>query len=593
MTEIVNDSKLKAPVICFLGHVDAGKTSLKDCITKKLTKEEGDITQNIGATFVTKKDIQKIAGTIKGKFKIDDKFPGLLVIDTPGHAAFTNLRQQGSSHCDLGIVVIDINQGVQPQTIESVEMLKEKKVPFIVALTKIDRIDQWINSKEPNLRKALKINKNCKDTLNYMIEDIKYELNKLEIQSEFYFNNKKPESIYSLIPLSSHTGEGIPDLVSMISYLSLNWMSKKITYRENIKASIVNCVFDKKIGWTIDCIISNGTIHKNQEFIVTTLTNPKKIKVKNLIIKSNGKLVNVENVKASNAFRIIASNLEGCLSGTKLRLVNDNEEELIQKANQDMINFWDKFEFKDEGGILVASSLGELEAAYSLFQKEKLNISKAFIGDLREGFLDRISIMLDKQEKKMYKTIYYFGSLSSKIENYLKFKNFHLIARPVIYHLINNIQEYNETCEEEVRNDLISNGESIYPALCSIVPNCIFNSGGNQEIVIGLKVRSGKIKKESIFAAINSSNEVVKLGKVLSIQSDNKDVEEACIGDKVAVKFENPDKKSIGRHFEENSEIVSLLTRKRIDILKEHFKSILTKKDWFLVRDLKNKLKIN
>ena len=592
MTEIVNNSQLKAPVICFLGHVDAGKTSLKDCITKKLTKEAGDITQNIGATFVPQKDILKIAGSIKGKFKIDNKFPGLLVIDTPGHAAFTNLRQQGSSHCDLGIVVIDINQGVQPQTIESVEMLKEKKVPFIVALTKIDRIDQWINSKQPNLRKALKVNKNCTNTLTYMIEDIKYELNKLEIQSEFYFNNKKPESVYSLIPLSAHTGEGIPDLVSMISYLSLNWMSKKITYRDNVKASIVNCVFDKKVGWTIDCIISNGTIYQNQEFIVTTLTKPKKIKIKNLIIKKNGKLENVESVKASNAFRVIASNLEGCLSGTKLRLINDNEEELIEKANQDMINFWDKFEFKDEGGILLASSLGELEAAYSLFQKENLNITKAFIGDLREGFLDRISIMLDKQNEKKYKTIYYFGNLNSKIENYLKFKNFHLIAQPVIYHLINKIKEYNESCEEEVRDELLSKGESIYPALCRIVPNCIFNSGGNQEIVIGLKVRAGKIKKDSVFAALNNSGEIVEIGKVLSIQSDNKDIDEASIGDKVAVKFENPHKKSIGRHFEENNEIVSLLTRKRIDILKDHFRSILTKKDWVLVRDLKQKLKI-
>ena len=126
----------------FVGHVDHGKTSLLDKIrsTNIAKHEPGLITQSINAYNISLKTIEKFsANLIKEKIKI----PGILAIDSPGHAAFTNLRKRGGSLADIAVLVIDINEGVMPQTIENIEILKEAKTPFIIALNKIDALPGW------------------------------------------------------------------------------------------------------------------------------------------------------------------------------------------------------------------------------------------------------------------------------------------------------------------------------------------------------------------------------------------------------------------------------------------------------------------
>ncbi len=155
MSNAIKENIFKAPVITFIGHVDAGKTSLQECISKNIfnnsTNEHGGITQNIGTRYISKEKLINLASKIKGKFVFDTRLPGILSIDTPGHEAFNNMRCQGSNQCDLAVLVIDILKGVMPQTIESINILKENKIPFVIALTKIDRIDGWIDSKKKAL----------------------------------------------------------------------------------------------------------------------------------------------------------------------------------------------------------------------------------------------------------------------------------------------------------------------------------------------------------------------------------------------------------------------------------------------------------
>ena len=124
---------LKSPVVSFMGHVDAGKTSLMDCIrgTKIQKGEAGGITQSIGSSFGPIEHIREITKNIKGKFSVEHNIPGLLIVDTPGHSAFSSMRDRGSSLCDIAILVIDINKGVQPQTEESIKLLKEKNIPHV------------------------------------------------------------------------------------------------------------------------------------------------------------------------------------------------------------------------------------------------------------------------------------------------------------------------------------------------------------------------------------------------------------------------------------------------------------------------------
>ena len=127
----MSQEQLRQPIVVVLGHVDSGKTSLLDKIrgTAVQAREHGGITQHIGASFFPLDLLKEICGPMLGK-NMEIRIPGLLVIDTPGHEVFTNLRSRGGSAADIAILVVDIMKGLEQQTYESVEILKKKKVPL-------------------------------------------------------------------------------------------------------------------------------------------------------------------------------------------------------------------------------------------------------------------------------------------------------------------------------------------------------------------------------------------------------------------------------------------------------------------------------
>ena len=281
------DKSLKSPIISIMGHVDAGKSSLINIIKNiNITNDEpGGITQSINSYFVKIDDIVDITKNISGKFQVEPKVPGILCIDTPGHMVFNKIREQSIYLCDIAILVVDIVDGLKPQTIESIELLKKNRIPFIVAATKLDKEDGYVMTENISLRDALKEqDQNVKVLIEAYMNDIKYDLSKHGVKAEFYFKNNKPQNTYSIVPISNKSKEGLADLLSLIIFMTENWMGKKITYSDEVNGIVMNNYNDKNNGWMIDLILKNGTINIGDKYAVMSTDGPKSITVRNLIV---------------------------------------------------------------------------------------------------------------------------------------------------------------------------------------------------------------------------------------------------------------------------------------------------------------------
>nr|GEY76738.1 eukaryotic translation initiation factor 5B-like [Tanacetum cinerariifolium] len=160
-----SQDKKWSQICCVMGHVDAGKTKLLDFIkrTNVQKTEAGGITQQISATYIPTENLRERTKDLKADAKIE--VAGLLVIDTPRHESFNNIRSRGFSLCDVAILVVDITNGLQPQTIESIKLLKMKntdlienhKQSVVVALNKVHMLYGWKTCHDVPIANALKL----------------------------------------------------------------------------------------------------------------------------------------------------------------------------------------------------------------------------------------------------------------------------------------------------------------------------------------------------------------------------------------------------------------------------------------------------
>jgi translation initiation factor 5B len=563
---------IRQPIISVLGHVDHGKTTFLDALrgTAIADREAGRITQHIGATEVPLVTVKQVCGKMLDMMKVELKIPGLLFIDTPGHEAFTNLRKRGGSIADMAVLIIDVNQGVQPQTKEALEILKGFKTPFVVAANKIDMIHGW---REPPERQVC-----FSDAIKGQEEDVKKELDRkvygliAQLHAEG-FNSERYDRIDDftkqivIVPVSAKTGEGLPELLMLIAGLSQKYMEKRLNY--NVTGPAKGTVLEVKevtgLGNTVDVVIYDGIIKKGDAIAIGGREGVIETKVRALLkpnpleeIRDPKKTFKgIDEVHASAGIKISAPDLEGVLAGAPLRVISAGNEKSEIEAEMESL----EIDTDKKGIILKTDALGSLEAIVKLFGDAKLPIKHASVGAVTRG--DVIKAKSVKNAEKYLGVIFAFNTkILDAAEEEASDSDIKIFSTNVIYKLLEEYEEWKK--EEEETEKLMMMEKFLQPAKFRILPGYVFRQ--NKPAIVGVEVLGGIIKPK--YPLMNSGGK--RTGKIKEIQDKNKSVPEAKTGNEVAVSIEGV---TVGRQVNENDVLYTNMPLEQIKKLKEKGKS--------------------
>ncbi|KAF3482971.1 eukaryotic translation initiation factor 5B [Arthroderma uncinatum] len=360
---------LRSPICCILGHVDTGKTKLLDKIrqTNVQEGEAGGITQQIGATYFPVDALIQKTAVVNKDGKFDFKVPGLLVIDTPGHESFSNLRSRGSSLCNIAILVVDIMHGLEPQTLESMKLLRDRKTPFIVALNKIDRLFGWKKIDNNGFQDSLaKQSKTVQGEFKDRVNQTKLAFAEQGFNSELYWENKSMARNVSLVPTSAHTGEGVPDMLKLLVTLTQERMTNALMYLSEVECTVLEVKVIEGLGTTIDVVLSNGVLREGDRIVLCGLNGAIVTNIRALLtpapmkeLRLKSAYVHNKEVKAALGVKIAANDLEHAIAGSRLLVVNhdDDEDDLTDEVMSDLENLLSRVSRDNRGVAVQASTL--------------------------------------------------------------------------------------------------------------------------------------------------------------------------------------------------------------------------------------------
>lgn len=575
-----------------LGHVDHGKTTLLDKIrgTAVVKKEPGEMTQEVGASFVPTSVIEKLAEPLKKIFPIKLEIPGLLFIDTPGHELFSNLRKRGGSVADIAILVVDITEGFQKQTIESIEILKNRKVPFLVAANKIDKIPGWrVQNTYSFLESFSRQREDVKNYLDGLVYNLVSQLAEQGFSSERFDRIKDFTKTVAIVPVSGKTGEGIAELLALLAGLTQNYMKNKLKFAEGpAKGVILEVKEIQGLGHTIDVIIYDGVLKKNDIIVLGGINGPIITKVRSILVPKplqdikvvKTDLTAIDEVYAAAGVKIYAPDLENALAGSPLFAVDDESKiEEFKKIIQEEISSVRYYNASVAGVVVKADSLGSLEAIITALQQKKIPIRLADIGPISKR--DITEAELTSEEAKEYGLIAAFRVKPLPgIEIPTKIK---LIYGEIIYQLIDDIEKYIiDVKESEKRRTLDS---LVLPGKFRILPGYVFRR--SDPVIVGVEVLGGIIKPKSPLIKKDGR----KVGEIQQIQDNKKTVEKATKGMEVAVSIKG--NVMVGRQIEEGDVLYTDVPKEDLEILLTKYKDIITDDMKEVIKEIINIKKIS
>ncbi len=555
---------IRQPIIVTVGHIDAGKTSLLDRIrgTTVADKEAGAITQHFGASEIPAETISKTCDAIIKKMDLKIEVPGLLILDTPGHAAFTAIRKRGSSIADLAILVIDINEGIQEQTEESIRILREFKTPFVVAATKIDRIAGWRAYENGlSVESYEKQQQRIKDEFDKRLYTIVAQLSERGFNADRYDRVSDFKNTIAVVPCSSVTGEGIQELLAMLTGLAQVFLKKDLEVKEGEgRGSILEVKDAKGLGTTIDVILYDGEVNKG-DWIVIGGREPVVSKIKALLkppplkeLRIEKQFKNVDSVSAAAGIKIAAPDIERAVAGSPIITVSS--EEKIEEAKREVQSEVESIEIEQggEGVIVKADTLGSLEAIIGMLKESNIPIKKASVGVITR----RDMTEAETSEDPLNRALLVFNSpVDESIVKECKDKKIRLISNNIIYRLFEEYEAYVKEEREKIVSEKLNSIQR--PAKIVIVPGNVFRN--NDPAIVGVEVLDG-----ILISGAKLQKNGKDIGEVKAIQTEGVTKEKAEKGEKVAISIAGP---TVGRHIFEGDELYTIISKNDLRVLEE------------------------
>jgi translation initiation factor 5B len=591
---------LRSPICCVLGHVDTGKTKLLDRIRRTNVQggEAGGITQQIGATYFPLATLQEQTKRLQKDGKTAEiRVPGLLVIDTPGHESFTNLRSRGSSLCDMAILVVDLMHGLEPQTIESIKLLRQKKTPFIVALNKVDRCVDWKPVDGQPIRDALK--RQSRVAMQQFEEHTKMIVAQFaaeEINVELYWKNKDFRKYVSLVPTSAISGEGVPDLLVLMIQLLQKMLTTKLQQRNELNCTVLEVKVVEGLGTTIDVVLVDGVLHEGDTIVVCGLSGPIVTPIRALLTPQPGKELRVKGtyvhhkkLRGAVGVKIAANDLDGAIAGSQLFVARDGDdiEKLKDEVMGEVTSMLNQVDHTGRGVCVQASTLGSLEALLQFLRDSKIPVNGVNIGPVHRKDVMKASIMLER-ERELAVLLCFDVRVMPEARAEADKLGVRIFEANIIYNLFDMFTAYMKAEREKKR--AAATDTAVFPAILKVI-KC-FNK--SDPLVLGCEVTEGALRVGTPLCLLSKTD--VELGRVASLERDRKAITVAKLGDLVAVKIvaTTPQQSSRmhGRHFNDDDLLASVISRASIDALKEHFKDDITTEDKALLVKLKTVFKI-
>lgn len=534
---------IRQPIVSVLGHVDHGKTSLLDYIrgTAVITHEAGRITQHIGATEVPLDHVYKVCAKLIGSKKFN--VPGLLFIDTPGHHSFITLRARGGSLADIAILVIDINEGLKPQTVESINILRRFKTPFIIALNKIDLVDGWItHASSPFILSEKAQTEEAQAALSDKLYNIVGRLAEEGLSSERYDHIENFTKNIAIVPISAKNGEGVPDLLLVLVGLAQRFLEESLKTAEGpAKGTILEVKEEHGLGQTIDVILYDGELRQGDTIALGTKGKPLVTKVKAIlkpkpldeIRDPRDKFDRMKEISDAAGVKLLCQNLDGVVAGAPIRAIKGNQAEVLSEiAEETKINI----EVADDGLMIKADALGSLEALAYECKRAAIPIRKYETGDISRRDITEVNAYNDPLHKVVLGfTVNMLPDAKEALLNH----NAKVFTNDVVYGLIDDYQKWVE--EEKRKAELAKRALVAFPGKIKILPNCVFRA--SKPAIVGVRVLAGRIRNNQKLISPDGK----EIGRIRSLRTGEDVLKEAIAGQEIAIAIEGA---TVGRQMD-------------------------------------------